>query len=107
MARKPPFALVYADEVKGHLRAIENKYHSLVQSEIEDQLTHEPDVETRNRKPLKRPIALGADWELRLGPDNRFRVCYQVNTDRREVRILAVGVKERSLLFIGGEEFEG
>jgi hypothetical protein len=55
---------------------------------------------------LKRPIIFGADWELRLGPDNRFRVFYQVNTETREVRVLAVGVKDRSRLFFGGEEFE-
>jgi hypothetical protein len=63
-------------------------------------------VETRNRKPLKRPIAFGADWELRLGPDNRFRVFYQVMPASRLVRVLAVGVKERNRLFFGGEEFE-
>jgi mRNA-degrading endonuclease RelE of RelBE toxin-antitoxin system len=107
MAKKPPFALVYADEVKQHLRAIEAKYHSLIRSAVENQLRHGPDVETRNRKPLKRPIAFGADWELRLGPDNRFRVFYQVNAERREVRVLAVGIKDRNRLFIGGEEFEG
>jgi hypothetical protein len=107
MARKQPFALVYAGEVKQHLRAIETKYHSLIQSEVEAQLLHEPDVETRNRKPLKRPIAFGADWELRLGPENRFRVFYQVNAPSREVRVLAVGVKDRNRLFFGGEEFEG
>jgi hypothetical protein len=106
MARRQPFTLVYADEVKDHLRAIEAKYHSVIQSGIETQLVHEPDVETRNRKPLKRPIAFGADWELRLGPDNRFRVFYQVNIESREVRVLAVGVKERSCLYFGGEEFQ-
>jgi mRNA-degrading endonuclease RelE of RelBE toxin-antitoxin system len=106
MAKKPPFALVYADDVKKHLRAIEAKHHSAIQSAIETQLLHEPDVETRNRKPLKRPIAFGADWELRLGPDNRFRVFYQVNAESREVRVLAVGVKDRNRLYFGGEEFE-
>ena len=106
MAKKQPFTLVYADEVKDHLRAIEAKYHSVIQTEIESQLLHEPDVETRNRKPLKRPIIFGADWELRLGPDNRFRVFYQVNTESREVRVLAVGVKDRNRLYFGGEEFE-
>ncbi len=105
MAKKPSFMLVYADEVKEHLRAIEAKHHSLIQSEIEDQLLREPDVETRNRKPLKRPIAFGADWELRLGPDNRFRVFYQVKDDTRVVRVLAVGVKERNRLYFGGKEF--
>jgi len=107
MAKKPPFALVYADAVKQHLRAIEPKYHSLIQSEAEAQLLFHPDTETRNRKPLKRPIAFGADWEFRLGPGNRFRVFYQVNAVSREVRVLAVGVKDRNRLLIGGEEFEG
>jgi hypothetical protein len=107
MAKKSPFVLVYADEVKGHLRTIDNKYHSLIQSEVEGQLLFEPEVETRNRKPLKRPIAFGADWEFRLGPDNRFRVFYQVKAESREVRVLAIGVKERNLLLVGGEEFEG
>ncbi len=107
MAKRTPFALVYAAEVKRHLRAIETKYHSLIQAEAEAQLLFDPDVETRNRKPLKRPIAFGADWELRLGPENRFRVFYQVKAESREVRVLAVGVKDRNRLFIGGEELEG
>src|SRR5205814_7512120 len=99
MAKRPTFALVYGDEVKQHLRAIESKHHSMIQSEVETQLLREPDAETRNRKPLKRPIAFGADWELRLGPDNRFRVFYQVNAESREVRVLAVGVKDGNRLF--------
>jgi hypothetical protein len=107
MAKKTPFALVYAAEVKQHLRAIDPRQLSLIRSETEAQLQFDPDVETRNRKPLKRPIAFGAEWELRFGPDNRFRVFYQVNTESREVRVLAVGVKDRNRLFIGGEEFEG
>jgi mRNA-degrading endonuclease RelE of RelBE toxin-antitoxin system len=107
MAKRSPFALVYADEVKQHLRAIDTKYHSLIQSEIEEQLLFEPEVETRNRKPLKRPLSFGAEWELRLGPDNRFRVFYQVHADNRQVRVLAVGVKDRNRLLIGGEEFAG
>src|SRR4051794_35369027 len=102
MAKKPRFALAYADEVKAHLRVIEAKYRSLIQSAIEEQLLFEPEVETRNRKPLKRPISFGADWELRLGPDNRFRVFYQVKPESHEVRVLAVGVKDRKRLFIGG-----
>ena len=106
MAEKQSFALVYADEVKGHLRAIEAKYHALIRSEIESQLINAPNVETRNRKPLKRPVSFGARWELRLGPKNRFRVFYQVNAESREVQVLAIGVKDRSRLFFGGEEFQ-
>jgi hypothetical protein len=106
MAKKQPFTLVYAEVVKEHLQAIEAKYHSVIQSAIESQLLHEPEVETRNRKPLTRPIEFGADWELRLGPDNRFRVFYEVQADTRRVHILAIGVKVRSRLFFAGEEFE-
>jgi hypothetical protein len=106
MAKKPPFALIYDPEVGGHLAAIEPKYHSLIRRTIEEQLRFEPETATRNQKPLERPLALGARWELRLGPDNRFRVFYRVEAEERRVRILAVGVKERDRLFIAGEEVE-
>ena len=107
MADRQPFALVYAALVKRHLRAIGLKYHSVIRTENETQLVHEPDGETRNRKPLKRPVIFGADWELRLGPGNRFRVFYQVDREKREVRILAIGVKKGNVLFIEGKEFSG
>lgn len=106
MAKQPPFALVYAAEVKQHLRAIQAKYHSLIQSQLETQLLYEPDVETRDRKPLQRPMAIAAQWELRLGPDNRFRVFYQVNRENGTVRVLAIGVKTKNRLFISGEEVQ-
>jgi hypothetical protein len=105
MAKQPEFALIYAPVVRDHLRFIADKHHSLIRSEIESQLRHEPHRETRNRKPLKRPIIEGADWELRLGPDNRFRVFYQVFVKTGQVHILAIGIKDRSRLLIGGEEF--
>ena len=38
------------------------------------------------------------------GSDNRFRVFYDVDVERNEVHILAIGVKEGNRLFIGGEE---
>jgi hypothetical protein len=107
MAKREPFTLVYAAEVKGHLLSIESKYHSLIRSQVESHLRFEPNVETRNRKPLKQPIAFGADWELRLGPENRFRVFYQLDTESRQVQVLAIGRKEGNRLFFGGKEFEG
>ena len=83
MAKKAAFTLVYADEVKEHLRRIDKKHHSLIQSEIEEQLSFQPELETRNRKPLRRAMSFGAQWELRLGPDNRFRAFYAVNNMTR------------------------
>ena len=66
----------------------------------------QPDVETRNRKPLNRPTSFGAEWELRFGPNNRFRVFYQLDEAERTALILAIGVKERDRLFIGGKEID-
>ena len=104
MAKRQPFVLIYDPEVIRHLEAIEDKYHSLIRSAVEEQLSFEPQTPTRNRKQLERPIDLGAKWELRFGPDNRFRVYYRVIDEEREVRILAIGVKLRNRLFFGGEE---
>jgi mRNA-degrading endonuclease RelE of RelBE toxin-antitoxin system len=104
MNAKSRFALIYAPQVKTHLQAIERRYHSLIHRRIETQLQSEPNVETRNRKPLKRPVELGADWEIRFGPDNRFRVFYSVEQENRQVFILAIGVKRGNRLIIGREE---
>lgn len=98
------FLLVYAPIIKLHLKTIERKYHLLIRTTIENELQFEPDVETRNRKPLKRPVTFEAEWELRFGPDNRFRTFYDINIESHEVHILAIGVKERNRLFIGGKE---
>jgi mRNA-degrading endonuclease RelE of RelBE toxin-antitoxin system len=106
MPGRRPFELVYDPEVKAHIRAIETKYHSLIRTTLETQLRFEPDTETRNRKPLERQVEFEASWELRFGPDNRFRVFYAVSHERHEVEILAIGVKERNRLRIGGEEIK-
>jgi mRNA-degrading endonuclease RelE of RelBE toxin-antitoxin system len=99
-----PFKLVYATQVKAHLKAIDRKYHSLIRQEIENQLRFEPNVETRNRKPLTRAVEFEADWEIRFGPNNRFRVFYEVNQTEREVYVIAIGIKRGNRVFIGGEE---
>ncbi len=106
MAKNEPFDLVYDPEIVGHLAAIDAKYHSQIRATIEEQLRFEPETATRNRKPLEQPIELGAGWELRLGPDNRFRVFYRVEAEERRVRILAIAVKVRNRVFIAGEEVE-
>ncbi len=101
---KDPFRIIYAPQVKSHLHAIDRKYYSQIRQTICQQLQHQPLEETRNRKPLKQPAVLEADWELRFGPDNRFRVFYTVDESTRQVSILAIGVKQGAILHIGGEE---
>ncbi len=103
------FRLIYAPITKDHLRAIEAKHFQLIRQTIEVQLRHEPDVRTRNRKPLKRPLIFGetqATWEIRFGPLNRFRVLYRVNREAQQVLILAIGQKIGERLVIGREEIE-
>jgi len=100
------FDIIIAPEVKDHFKAIDKKYHSLIQQAIEDRLRFQPLTETRNRKPLQQPAAFGAEWEIRFGPDNRFRVLYKVVLEVHAVLVLAVGTKDRNKLFVGGQEVE-
>ena len=106
MARTSHFTIKYAPEMFEHLDAIELKYHRLIGKTIKEQLSHTPEIETKNRKPLERPASFGATWELRFGPQNMFRVFYEVNDDEKIVAVLAIGVKVRNQLFIGGQEYE-
>jgi mRNA-degrading endonuclease RelE of RelBE toxin-antitoxin system len=104
MARRRPYTLIYARGVTEHLKSIDARYDSLIREKIEEQLRFEPDVETRNRKPLRQPAPFAAQWEIRFGPDNRFRVLYDIDEERREVQIVAIGEKDGNRLIVGGEE---
>ena len=103
MGGQPRFTLSFAPEAVEHL---ESKYHGLLRRTLKEQLSHTPVQETRNRKPLEQPAPFEATWELRCGPGKRFRVFYAVDVDSKTVQVLAIGVKERNRLFIGGEEYE-
>jgi mRNA-degrading endonuclease RelE of RelBE toxin-antitoxin system len=107
MTRQPKFTLTFAPETLDHLGAIERKYHRLIKQVIDEQLSYTPERETRNRKPLEQPAPFGATWELRCGPNNRFRVFYEADLEEQSVWVLAIGVKEGNRLFIGGKELEG
>ena len=105
MARSA-FDLIYDSAVHRHLAAIERKHHGLIRREIEKGLRHEPDVETQNRKPLLRPSALESVYELRFGPENKYRVFYKIEHDLNRVYILSIGVKDREKLKVGWEVIE-
>lgn len=77
---------------------------------IEEQLQHQPGVETRRRKKL-RPNEF-AGWELRVG---EVRVLYDIEEEADEaesaeqtgvVVVLAIGIKDGDRLIIDGEELE-
>ncbi len=74
----------------------------MVLDAVEEQLSYQPDRETRNRKPM-RPNPL-APWELRIGS---LRAYYDIEQEpERVVIVLAVGLKLRKRVRIGGEEIE-
>ena len=98
--------LGFAPEVVDHLAAIERKHHQLIQKTLDERLSHTPDAETRNRKPVEQPAPFEATWELRFGPGNRFRVYYEVDPVEHFVWILAIGIKELERLLMGGKEFK-
>ncbi len=106
MTRRPKFELIFAPEAVDHLGIIERKYHSLIEKTLDEQLGFTPDRETRNRKQLDQPAPFDATWELRFGPNNRFRVFYEIDFKEKTVSILAIGLKEGNRLIIGGEELE-
>src|SRR5436309_11750939 len=106
MAKQPKFKLFFAPEAIEHLDLIDPKYHGILRRTINEQLRHSPTAETRNRKPLDQPAPFGASWELRCGPNNRFRVFYEVDAAEEVVQVLAIGVKDRNRLLIAGEEYE-
>jgi mRNA-degrading endonuclease RelE of RelBE toxin-antitoxin system len=96
------YTIEFAESVKAHLAALSARQRATVLSRIEGQLTNQPLTETRNRKPLRpNPIA---PWELRAG---QLRVFYDVSEGPPAiVRILAVGVKGRNVVRIGGKEIQ-
>ncbi|MEZ4662143.1 MAG: hypothetical protein R2911_31725 [Caldilineaceae bacterium] len=104
MADENRFTIVYHSRLNQHIRAIERRHHALIRKTIEQQLSYEADTETRNRKPVRQPFLFDATWEIRFGPENRFRVFYEVDHNHHAVNILAIGEKKGNRLFIAGEE---
>jgi hypothetical protein len=104
MARRQPYDLIYARGLTNHLATIDAKYDRLIRENIEEQLRFEPNVATRNRKPLRQPALFEATWEIRFGPDNRFGVVYDIDEEKYAVSILAVGEKEGNRLIVGGKD---
>jgi hypothetical protein len=106
MGKCRPYTLTYAPEALTHLARVEHRYQGLIESHIRQQLSHTPLEGTRNRKAMRTPAPFDAAWELRFGPDNRFRVLYDVDEINLAVSILAIGIKEGNRLCFGGQEME-
>jgi mRNA-degrading endonuclease RelE of RelBE toxin-antitoxin system len=96
------YKIDYAGNAENHLAGFAARQRRIIADAIDVQLSHDPTVQTRNRKRM-RPNAL-APWELRIGG---FRVYYDV-TDQPEpvVQILAIGEKVHNRVRIGREVIE-
>ena len=95
------FAIDFSEDALKEVRDLRKRDSTMILDEIEEQLTYQPNVETRNRKPL-RAHPLG-EWELRV---DKFRVFYDIDTRNETVLVKAVGVKIGNQLFIRGKEYE-
>ncbi len=89
-----PFSIEITDVAYDDLLAIKTFYRTQIVDAIDEQLTHEPTVETKNRKVLvgfqpnfehEEPV-----WELRVG---EYRVYYDVSEGLMTVFIRAVRKK--------------
>lgn len=95
------YAIEYSPETEEHFRCLTARQQAIIFDSVDRQLTYQPTLETRNRKPM-RPNPL-APWELRIG---NLRVYFDVIDEPQPVvLILAVGVKRRNRVSIGGKEF--
>ena len=102
MAKAVEYRIEYSENAAAHLDEMTKRQRVVVIEAIDAQLMFEPAVETRHRKRLRaNPLA---PWELRVGD---LRVFYDV-ADQPEpmVQVLAVGVKIRSRVVIGGVEVD-
>jgi len=96
------YRIDYSPAIDEHLRVLTARQRAVVFDGVDEQLEHEPGVETRNRKPM-RPNPL-APWELRI---EELRVYYEIEElPEQVVTIVAVGVKDRNRVLIGGKEIK-
>jgi mRNA-degrading endonuclease RelE of RelBE toxin-antitoxin system len=95
----PKYRIEYSPETEDHFQYLSKRQQVVVLDTVEKQLQFQPDIETRNRKPM-RPNPL-APWELRIGT---LRVYYDFeDSPERIVFIRAIGIKERNNVRIGKE----
>ena len=97
-----PYAISYSNEAREHLRSLTARQRSIVVDAIDDNLGHQPTLQTRNRKPTT-DNPLGS-WVLRVGD---LRVYYEAQSEPAAVVVIqAIGVKERNFLRAGDRTYD-
>lgn len=96
------YEIEYSPDAEEHLRALTARQRASVFDAVDEQLAHEPAVETRNRKPM-RPNPL-APWESRTSDVSAY---HEIKEEPKKlVTILAVDIKDGNRVRIGGTEIE-
>ncbi|MGR3178265.1 MAG: type II toxin-antitoxin system RelE family toxin [Candidatus Anammoxibacter sp.] len=67
------YRIEYSPDSEDHMNLLTKRQCVIVMDTIDEQLVYQPNIETRNRKPMRpNPIA---PWELRIGD---LRVYYDI-----------------------------
>ena len=96
-----PYSIRMSSSAEGDLQHFSLRDQKLILDKIVEQLTYDPEVETRNRKHLSENML--AKWELRIGS---FRVFYDVDGKQITIEVIAVGEKDHNVLFIRGKKVD-
>ena len=94
------YTIDYTASAEGDIAYFRKYEQGLIVDAIDDQLLHEPDQETRNRKVLDPNPRIGF-WSHA----NQLRVFYDVDAMTWLVLVKAVGWKEHNTLYIRGKEY--
>jgi mRNA-degrading endonuclease RelE of RelBE toxin-antitoxin system len=95
------FGLKWSPDARDHLAGLPAHQRAAAVDGAQPHLRDRPTQPSKKRKLLTdHPLAT---WELRLC---NLRVFYNIDRDGKVVEIVAVGVKERNRLLIGGKEIE-
>jgi len=98
------YRIDFSPEADEHIARLRAHQRTRLLDAIARQLTNQPMVETRHRKPLRpNPVA---QYRLRVG---ELRVYYDVQQEEAPesvVVVKAVGIKVRNRVYVGGKEVQ-
>ncbi|MBI1832830.1 MAG: type II toxin-antitoxin system RelE/ParE family toxin [Planctomycetes bacterium] len=95
-----PFDVDFSRDAERQLKQLSARDQRIILDAIDEQLRHQPDHPTRNRKLLREnPFAR---WELRV---RQYRVLYDILEMEVIVAIIAIAEKTGSQYLIEGREF--
>lgn len=95
------YSIELTEEAKEDLLYYTAFVRKIIVSGIREQLSDQPDLETKNRKPLRENKL--APWEVRIG---EYRVFYKFDETTKTVTVVSAGHKEHTVLLIRGKEVD-